>query len=478
MGRGYSANRSATARPANKEKRPRSVSLSRMKDRLNEIATTSKSKEELAKAIQHLDSDDELVASEDEAETVRRPDVMTKYKICGTVTDEAVNTVAAACVVGATTFDLCALGDNLVLEKLGKMFQKSKSDDGKKIKKGLCFPTTVSVNNVLCNHTPFAADKDAVTLLTGDVVKVAVSVHVDGYPTTAARTVVVGATSGSNDTAATPTLREGTANVLAATHFAINGMVRLMKPGMLNQDVTDYIMHVGKCFNVEVVEGVLSNRTKRWILDGNECIIARRILEVDPQQNVGDCIVGEQEVWTLDVAFTDAPTHRLKTIDNDVNIFRRNEVSVQPRNTAAQDALVEIRDTYMCFPFSPLRTEKPLRTRLGILELRQHDMLDQFPVLGSSKGTITARHSCTIAVTDKRVNVLAGAPAQEVPPMVMAAATGRPSAEILELVAEDLLLATAAPKKKGATVAAPKVEDDDNGRQMPQRARKVHRTES
>jgi curved DNA binding protein len=494
MGRGYSANRSATARPSNKDKRPRSVSLTRLKDRLGVIAAEAKSNEEMAKAIQAMDSEDD-VASEDENESIRRPDVLTKYKICGTVTDEAIKTVAAACVVGANTLDLCTLGDNFVAGKLGKMFQKSKSEDGKKIKKGLAFPTTVCVNNVLCNHAP-SSIRDAVTLVNGDVVKVAVSVHVDGYPTTSALTVVVGAVSGHVEAPSAPL-----ANLLAATHFAINGMVRLVKPGMENQDVTDYIAHVAKCFGVETVEGVLSNRTKRWILDGSECIIARRVIDQDPQQNVADCVIGENEVWTLDVAFTNSTSYRMKAVDCDTNVYRRNEISVIPRLPAAADVVTEVREHYMCFPFSPSRLENPLRSRLGLVELKKHDMLDTFPVLGSAKSTVTVRHSCTVAVTDKRVNVIAGAPAAELPEVVKAACTGQPSSDILDLMTETLT--TAEKKVKGsattaatATPAAPAAptvaagapeaavadeeagggDDDDNAAELPTRNRKAHRS--
>jgi len=371
MGRGYSVQRGASKRPTNKDKRPRSVPMAKLRKTITTVAEQTKSKEEMAAAMQELDSDDDC-PSEDEDETIRRPDVLTKYKICGTITDEAVKTVGAACIAGASTFDLCEQGDTLIIEKVKKMFQKSKSNDGKRMLKGLCFPMTVSVNNVLCNASP-ANKGEAATLANGDVVKVSCAVHIDGYPTTSAVTLVVGAADG-----AVTSLPAEVAHLLAATHYAIHGMIRLMKVGTENQDVTDFIMHVAKCFGVEPVEGVLSNRTKRWILDGNECIIAKRILTEDPQMNVEDCWICEHEVWTL-----------------------------------ANECLKEVRDAYMCFPWTPLRTENTLRTRLGVTELRKLDMLDEFPILGSQKGFMTARHSCTVAVTDKRTHILSGRPDAE-----------------------------------------------------------------
>ena len=477
MGRGYSVNRTSTQRPSNKDKRPRSVSLNKLRTRLGTIAAQAQSREEMAQQIAALDSDEELMASEDEAETVKRPDVLTKYKMCGVITDEVIATVVKACRPQARTIDLCALGDNLVLERVKKMFQKSKSDDGKRMLKGLSFPTTVSVNNVLANASPLN-EAESTTLAVGDVVKVAVSVHLDGYATSSAATIVVGLDAGE-----VQTMAPEVAHVIAATHYAIHGMIRLMKPGVENQDITDFIRHVATCFNVEPVEGVLSNRTKRWILDGNECIICRRVLTEDPQQNVGDCVVEENQVWTLDVAFTTSPNYRLKQPPLETNIFRRNEVTVEPRLQAAKDAIVEIRETAMCFPFTPSRFANPLRTRLGITELKKHDMLDSFPVLSTVKGAFTARHSCTVAVTEKRVNIVSGAPAAQLPDLVASSAQMLPSPDVLELMSEELYIGDAKPKvKKGAkaTAAAPEsadAEDDADARAaLPTRSRKVHRS--
>eukprot|EP00672_Neobodo_designis_P027577 CAMPEP_0174850996 /NCGR_PEP_ID=MMETSP1114-20130205/21250_1 /TAXON_ID=312471 /ORGANISM="Neobodo designis, Strain CCAP 1951/1" /LENGTH=487 /DNA_ID=CAMNT_0016085493 /DNA_START=33 /DNA_END=1496 /DNA_ORIENTATION=- len=485
MGRGYSVSRTATQRPTNKDKRPRSVSMAKVRKQLTNAAAGVKKQQEMAETPNAAmaaagDSDEDDYASEDENETVRRADVMTKYKICGTITDEAVKTVGAACIAGASTFDLCEQGDGFVADKVKKMFQKSKSDDGKKMLKGLCFPTTVAVNNILCNASP-ANKEEAATLKNGDVVKVSCAVHLDGYPTTSAVTLVVGAADG-----AITSLPSETAHVLAATHYAIHGMVRLMKPGTENQDITDYIAHVGKCFGVEPVEGVLSNRTKRWILDGQNCIITRRVLTEDPQQNVADCVIGENEVWTLDVAFTTSKNYRMRQAPLDTNIYRRNEITLEPKLKSTQELLKEVRDNYMCFPWSPLRVSNVLRARMGVSELRKLDMLDTFPILGSQKGFVTARHSCTVAVTEKRTHILAGAPSHEVPAMVVSSATNAPSSDVLELMTEPLSAAEMKKTtKKGSksTAAnpaadAPDEDDDANNAaaELPTRSRKAHRS--
>lgn len=69
------------------------------------------------------------------------------------------------CVDGASIIEICEFGDNLIVEETGKVFKKEKE-----IKKGIAFPTCISVNNCVCHFSPLKSDKD-VTLKTGDMVK-------------------------------------------------------------------------------------------------------------------------------------------------------------------------------------------------------------------------------------------------------------------------------------------------------------------
>ena len=55
-------------------------------------------------------------------------------------------------------------------------------------------PTTISINNVICNWAPLPSDAESSkTLATGDVVKIQLGAQLDGYPAVAAETIVVGA---------------------------------------------------------------------------------------------------------------------------------------------------------------------------------------------------------------------------------------------------------------------------------------------
>ena len=59
------------------------------------------------------------------------------------------------CVPGASVVQLCELGDNRIHEETAKVFKQKKN-----MKKGLAFPTCISVNNCICHFSPLKSDPD------------------------------------------------------------------------------------------------------------------------------------------------------------------------------------------------------------------------------------------------------------------------------------------------------------------------------
>lgn len=63
------------------------------------------------------------------------------------------------------------------------------------MEKGIAFPTCVSVNNICAHYSPLVSDaneteKETATLKEGDVVKIDLGVHIDGYIALVGHTVV------------------------------------------------------------------------------------------------------------------------------------------------------------------------------------------------------------------------------------------------------------------------------------------------
>ena len=89
-------------------------------------------------------------------------------------------------MVGADIFTICMAVDKYMNEELKKVFSNKKS---KKLERGIAFPCTVSVN-ALCGHYSPMTDESSI-LQEGDVAKIDLGCHIDGYSTQAAHTIVV-----------------------------------------------------------------------------------------------------------------------------------------------------------------------------------------------------------------------------------------------------------------------------------------------
>ena len=119
------------------------------------------------------------------------PGVMEKYQEAGRNAREAMKLAISKCVEGADIYQVCKEVTEFIHESCKKAYIKSK------IEKGPSFPVCISVNNV-CGHFSPLVD-ESVKLKNGDVAKIDLGVHIDGFPVCLAHTVVVGGVQ-ENDT--------------------------------------------------------------------------------------------------------------------------------------------------------------------------------------------------------------------------------------------------------------------------------------
>jgi len=137
-------------------------------------------------------SDHETASNADsenrEEETIASDAVVNKYKVAGEIANAALQAVLKEVKVDASTFDLCQIGDKIVHDRTAALFKKQK-----KMKKGIAWPTCISVNNIICHYSPLSSYKNPIIIAEGDMVKVEIGAHIDGFPAFSAHTVVVGA---------------------------------------------------------------------------------------------------------------------------------------------------------------------------------------------------------------------------------------------------------------------------------------------
>uniref|UniRef100_A0A2R9CH78 Peptidase M24 domain-containing protein n=1 Tax=Pan paniscus TaxID=9597 RepID=A0A2R9CH78_PANPA len=143
---------------------------------------------------------------------------------------------------GVLVLSLCEKSDAVIMEETGKIFKKEKE-----MKKGIAFPTSISVNN--CDYI----------LKEGDLVKIDLGVYVDGFIANVAHTFVVDVAQGTQVTGRK-------ADVIKAAHLCAEAALRLVKPGNQNTQVTE-------AWNKVPIEGMLSHQLKQHVIDGEKTVI-------------------------------------------------------------------------------------------------------------------------------------------------------------------------------------------------------------
>jgi len=195
--------------------------------------------------------------TENEVPTIAEDLVVTKYKMSAEIVNKVLKELVDECKDGSSVRDLCIKGDTRITEETSKCYRKNKT-----LQKGVAFPTCISVNNIICHFSPLRSDPDVI-MVDGDMVKVDIGCHLDGFIAVVAHTVVIGA-SADNPT----TGRK--ADALLAAHLASEAALRLVKPGHETYEVTETVSKIAESFKCKPVEGMLSHQLEQNRIDGEK----------------------------------------------------------------------------------------------------------------------------------------------------------------------------------------------------------------
>ena len=125
---------------------------------------------------------------------------------------------------------------------------------------GIAFPTCISCNNIICHYSPLLSEPDS-ALADGDLVKIDMGAHIDGFIAVVAHSFVIGATAENPITGRK-------ADAMMAAHLASEAALRLVKPGNDNIEVTETVNKIGESFECKV------SVKKEWTYYCNLLLIA------------------------------------------------------------------------------------------------------------------------------------------------------------------------------------------------------------
>ncbi|KAL9714386.1 hypothetical protein Ac2012v2_002698 [Leucoagaricus gongylophorus] len=334
---------------------------------------------------------------------------LTKYKLAADIVRDVIKKVIESSVEGAKVVDLCIEGDRLLEQGTGAVFNKSVK--GVKVNKGIAFPTSVSVNNAVSHFSPLVSDPQAAqTLVKGDVVKIQLGAHIDGFAAITAETIVVGAS-------ATEPVTGRQADVIKAAWTAAEVAMRLVKVGNKNWAVTEGVARTVQTWGCKPVEGMLSCQQAQNVIDGKKRIILNPS-EVQ-RKDFETATFAEGEVYGIDILISSGEDGKARVEESRTTIYQRDSaVTYQLKLRNSRMVFTEVQKKAGSFPFNLRVLEDEKRARMGLQEAVQHSLVKPYEVVYTPSNTCVAAFHFTIALLPSGPSLITHPPTWYKPELV------------------------------------------------------------
>jgi curved DNA binding protein len=171
-----------------------------------------------------------------------------------------------------------------------------------------------------------------------------------------------------------------------------------------NTKVTQTIAKIAAEYETNPVEGVLSHKMKKHLIDGNDVIINKET----PEQRVEEFEFAPGDVIGLDV-YVSTGEGKPKEGDFRTTVFKRElDTQYNLKIKSARAFFTEVNKKYPTLPFAIRAFEDSTAAKIGVKECIAHDLLTAYPVLVEKNGEYVAQFKCTIAILPRSTVVLAG----------------------------------------------------------------------
>ncbi|MCD6477748.1 MAG: type II methionyl aminopeptidase [Candidatus Aenigmarchaeota archaeon] len=292
-------------------------------------------------------------------------DILNKYKKAGKILSEAREFGASLIKPGVKIID--------VVEKVEERIKKLGGE--------FAFPVNVSINQNAAHDT---ADVNDVRVFNdGDIIKLDIGVHVDGYIADSARTI---------------SLNSGREDLIKASEKALSEALKMMRPGNYIRDVSDVIERTIREMGFNPVMNLTGHGIERYKLHAG--------IEIpNVRTNIGYQLK-EGDVFAIEPFSTDGGG---KVIETD-KVFIYMYLADKPvRFPESRKILSVAREEFHKLPFTKrwlikkIPTLTPLKLNLILRQLVQNGSLHDYPVLREVNNGFVAQTEHTVVVRDNPI---------------------------------------------------------------------------
>lgn len=269
--------------------------------------------------------------NEVDTESLAAPGVLEKFKTAGKIATTVMDELIKKAVPEADIYELCMFGNKRINEECSKVYSQ------KKIPKGVAFPVSISPNDLCGYLTPIKDESFA--LKDGDLAKINLGVHIDGFPVELAHSFIVGSTTD-----------EAKLRALSSGYVTLETGVKHMKPGNKNNQVTQAFTEVSEAYKTQTLEGVLSHYLRRYCMDSNDVIILKECSD----QKVAEYEFKVNDIFALEVFVTAHETEgKTKESELRTTVFKQiPDATHDVKTKSAKRMINEVNNKFFGFGFA------------------------------------------------------------------------------------------------------------------------------
>ena len=321
-------------------------------------------KEETPPETPQEESKEDATASE-EVEEEPEESAEEKYRRAGKIAAQVREEIFSQIKIGAKALDLCEAAESRIVELGG----------------GIAFPTNISINEVAAHYT--SPEEDTTEIQDGDVVKLDLGVHIDGYIA---------------DTAVSVSFDSEFDNLVTASKEALEKALLLIRPKTDSKDLGQIIESTIKGFGYRPIRDLSGHQLDEYLLHGSKSLPNIAV----PHGS----ILEEGEAYALETFATTGTGSVHETGQH--YIFSLTPSRTPLRNRGARDIVRLVSREFKTLPFSRRYIAKhipKLSLTLGLRELTRNKVLRQYSVLADVKGSKVAQTEHTFLITSDGIEI-------------------------------------------------------------------------
>ncbi|MEM5812553.1 MAG: type II methionyl aminopeptidase [Candidatus Aenigmatarchaeota archaeon] len=265
-----------------------------------------------------------------------------------------------------------------ILKPGTKLIDIAETIEKKILQKGAkpAFPVNISLNEIAAHYTPSHNDQKAISK--GDLVKIDIGVHVDGY---------IGDTAFTYCSEPNPLVK--------CSEECLKAAIEIIKPGITISEISSRIEETAKSHSLGVIVNLTGHMLDRYVFHGSPSIpnISNNSKH---KLKEGDVIALEPFITTANGYVKESGTAEIYRYLMDKPV----------RLPEARKILEMAKQEYDELPFAKRWLYKhfsPIKVSLAIRQLEEVGAIESYPVLRESEGRPVAQSEHTIIVMDKAI---------------------------------------------------------------------------